>query len=186
MDDVVPQGDRNSTLNPVAVTAWRGRLEAARAVLNSPSLAREKKAQRVLAEAVSALAAALERLDRASAESHKAGLRADAEHRRYSSLFEDLPIAAITTERWGEIVDLNPVAEGLLNLSARHASGRSLLLFFDERPEWMALCRTLENHEAQVRAVTMRPRERAPQRLVAHVRLADDHEVRWFLLPGGE
>jgi PAS domain S-box-containing protein len=118
------------------------------------------------------------------AEGQKAAARAEGERRRYTSLFEDLPIAAITTHRWGEIVDVNPVAATLLNLSARHAAGRSLLLFFEPRTEWMEVCRRLTtSDERLVRAVRVRPREKAPQRMVAHVRLVDGSLARWFLLP---
>ena len=186
-DDAVDVRDVDSSPNPIALKAWRGRVDAAQAVLNAQPPAHEKKARRVLAEAASALAAAIERLDRSVAQGQQAAAQAQAERRRYESLFEDLPIAVITTQRWGDIVDLNPVAATLLNLSARHAAAKSLLLFFDPRTEWMDVCRTLAISDAPlVRAVTVRPRDRAPQRLIAQVRLVEDNLARWFLLPATE
>jgi PAS domain-containing protein len=172
----------------MTLNAWKARLQAAQAVLGSPqSAVQEKRLLKVLADTASVLDAAVLRLEESLSALQSAKQTADAERRRYAALFQDLPIAAITTDRFGDIIDLNPAAQTLLNTSERYASRKSLLLFFDDRLSWMDVLKQLHELDKPIlRPVTVRPKERAPKRFRAHVGLSEGDVLRWFLLPASE
>jgi PAS domain-containing protein len=99
-------------------------------------------------------------------------------------LLRSLPVAYITTGRSGEIRTANPEAALLLNASMRHLTGKSLLLFLEDRNSWEATLRNLLKFDPAVRRSTiLRPRERARRQMLASVSCVDGDTLRWFLVP---
>lgn len=174
--------DESAGMNPLVLNTWKGYLQHAEAVLAASPAPAPKDASKALADVTSSLAGALGYVDQLRAELHATQLQLQATAARYEALIRSLPIPVIVTSASGDIVDLNPLAAKLLNISARAAPRRSLLLFFvDDRATWPSALRDLrETDPPLVRVVTLRPREMAPKNIRATVSLAADHSLYWF------
>jgi PAS domain-containing protein len=185
--EIGPAASREGYIVDMAsLNLWRGRLQAAEAVLGapSPSLNVIRKALR---DAASALSAAVAQLDEMLGEVRKYRERVLKSEQLYGSLRDSIPIALVTTARDGQIVELNPDASILLSLSKRAAIGRSLLLFFAERESWLGVMRGLRDTDPPLRReITLRPREKAPRRCIVCVSPAKDDALHWYLLPLSE
>jgi len=168
-----------------ALDAWKGRLRAAQAVLDMPlGTVSERVVRKTLASAADALGAAIDRLETTARESTSLRDSVKALERQSELLLRCLPIPSITTSRAGEIVALNPTAASLLNTSARHLIGKSLLLFLEDRDACVAAIHELREPEASVRrSIMLRPRERARKQVLSYVACLDEDMLQWFLFP---
>ncbi len=106
---------------------------------------------------------------------------------RTDERFQHLPIACVTTDAQGVILDANPSAAAMLNLSVRCLRDRLLLHFAEDRTGFSHLLKELQRHDDDVRTtVTLRPRERS-RRTVAVVIVpessANPAVWQWYLLP---
>lgn len=103
---------------------------------------------------------------------------------RFDQLFEWLPCACVWTSVAGEVIQANPAAAALLNVSAQHLVGRPLVLFVIERAKFTeALAQLTASGEPIEATIGIRPRERRARQvcLVGRKRESDDR-VCWFLV----
>lgn len=169
-------------MNQIALTTWRGRLLAAEAILATPS-AHERQTKKALADGAAALGGALRALDEALRDLETVRDVLDQERERSTALFRQIPIPTITTSRSGDILDINQEARLLLNTSDRSATGRSLLLYFEDRVTWAAALRSVdEANPIGRREVTVRPRERAPRQCQVSVGACASDVLLWFFV----
>jgi len=162
---------------------WKGRLRQARAILGANPPASDVLALRALSDATSSLDAAIDSVERSSAELDSARHALESCERRCDRLFQAVPVAAIQTARSGAIVAVNRPAAVLLNVAERAAIGKSLLLFFVEaRGAWMAVLHDLADGESQEREVLIRPREKAPQKYLVDI-TGGGESLYWYLRP---
>jgi PAS domain-containing protein len=105
----------------------------------------------------------------------------------WAYLFEQMPIACVATDRHGTVIQSNPAAAELINMSARHLENRLLAHFIQDRE---AFSETLKQFDANIGHVgasfVIRPRERAPLMIdaIAVPRTPADPSVwLWFLIP---
>jgi PAS domain-containing protein len=169
-------------MNQIALTTWRGRLLAAEAILAAPS-AHERQTKRALADGAAALGGALDALDEALRDLESTRRLLNEERERYDALFAQIPVPTITTSRSGDILDINEAARSLLNTSARSATGRSLLLYFEDRVTWAAALRSVdEANPIPPTEVTVRPRERAPRQCQASIGACASDVLLWFFI----
>jgi PAS domain-containing protein len=105
----------------------------------------------------------------------------------WSRLFEEMPGPCVETDGGGVILSANPAAAALLNTSVRHLPSRLLLHFADDRDQFGQLLRGLSAGSGQHRcALVVRPRERAPLRVLANVVVRSPGNLEswlWFLTP---
>jgi len=165
--------------------AWKGRLRAAQAVLDMPpGKVSDRVVRKTLASVVDTLRTSIDRLETSARELTSLRASAKALERQSELLLRSLPTPSITTSRAGDIVAINPKAASLLNTSARHLIGKSLLLFLEDRDAGFAILRELREPEATVRRpITLRPRERARRHVLSCVTCLDEDTVQWFLFP---
>jgi PAS domain S-box-containing protein len=164
------------------INFWKGRQQAAEAVLSAPAPS-VSVLRKALADAAVALNAAITELDETMGEVRRLREDARASDQRYTSLLCSIPVALVTTSRDGRIVELNQDAATLLNLSARAAIGRSLLVFFSERESWLVFMREMRDAASSIRRdITLRPRERGPRPCTACVSPTTDGAIHWYLL----
>ena len=87
----------------------------------------------------------------------------------------------IVTDRFGDLLDLDKRAATLLNISPRRIFPSNLLHFFtDGRLQLAEDLRTVASIDFPTREVILRPKERAPRRVVVSVCLIADG-VQWTL-----
>jgi PAS domain S-box-containing protein len=171
-------------MNVHLFSAWKGRLQQAQAILAASPPASEGQAWKALRDAASSLEAAMQSLEGTNRELDNSREEVIAERARYEVLFHGMPVPAVVTSQRGDILELNPAAASFLNTSARGASGKSVLLFFtDERETWLNVIRGLRESEPHQRDVTVRPREKAPKKVLASLRLFSNGTLCWFFLP---
>jgi DNA-binding response OmpR family regulator len=77
--------------------------------------------------------------------------------------------AWIVTDPAGRIQDISAGAAATLNLAIRGARDRLLTMFFSDRTSANQLLRSASNGISASRALTVHPRDRAPQSVIAHV-----------------
>ena len=168
-------------------TAAVGRLaalqkRAEKAVTTTPIV---RAALRELADTVEELRVANEQLQQHSVECNELKSRVQDEASRMREFADALPVACIWTTADAVIVDANPAAADLLNVSAPHLVGRPLMLFTVERQRFQESLASLNDGLTTVVEVpaVLRPRERRPRsvRLVGR-RLNHDNRRCWFIL----
>ena len=105
-------------------------------------------------------------------------------------LFDHLPVASVTTDASGAIVNANPAAAALLNVSAKHLRGRLLLHFAEDREGFDRLTRRIQAGGDHVTAILpLRPRERASflvRALIVGDSAQDTSSSIWFLVPAAD
>jgi len=95
-------------------------------------------------------------------------LRAESEG--WQRLFQMIPVAWLTIDSHGVIVDANASAAVLLNVSLTHLRGRLLLHFAEDRDVFARLLKTVGPDADLISAsIRLRPRERAPRYVTASI-----------------
>ena len=88
---------------------------------------------------------------------------------------------SVVTDRVGDITSIDPAGAKLINYSARHAVGTSLLPFVQKgRQQLIEDLRRVGDVEFPPRAVILGPRDRRPRPALISVRAIDD-SVRWTI-----
>jgi PAS domain-containing protein len=106
---------------------------------------------------------------------------------KYWRLFDEMHDAYVVTRPDSAVVEVNKAAAGLLNVSQRFLTGKALSVFVCEnRGPFLQTCARLaeEGGHADL-ALRVRPRERAPLSIAAHV-AGSDGELRWLLRPASD
>jgi PAS domain-containing protein len=110
-------------------------------------------------------------------------LQAETLNRQY--LFDQIPVACITTDRNAVILAANQPAAGFFNVSPKHLRGRMLLHFAADREAFSRLLHTLPVDGERIQApLPIRPRERSLSRLNALIVKEDAGKSAswlWFL-----
>jgi len=105
------------------------------------------------------------RAELSALEKQRAGLQTEIglhEHET-RALLEVLPLAVVSTDRQGRIMDANRAASELLGRSVPRLKEELLLHFFDDRAGFSELLQRLgPAGDAERRVLKLRPRERAP------------------------
>jgi PAS domain-containing protein len=115
----------------------------------------------VVEEALASCAVLLQDLAELHIERQLLRTEADEQTAAWEHLFDLLPLPCVVTDSRGEILNANPEAGRLLNVTARRLKGRQLLLFTESREALGALLHQVASAEEPVRASLMiRPRER--------------------------
>ncbi len=100
---------------------------------------------------------------------------------------QQLPVACVTTDAQGVILDANPAAATLLNLSVKRLRDRLLLHFAEDRDGFSALLERVQRDEGDARVtVVVRPRERSRRPVsvvIVRESSADPPVWQWYLLP---
>ena len=111
--------------------------------------------------------------------------RVQDEMARTRELIDALPLSCVWTTEDGTILEANPAAADLLNVSAQHLAGRPLMLFTVERPRFQESLTSLNEGLTSVVELpaVLRPRERRPRpvRLIGR-RFEHDQRRCWFIL----
>ena len=111
--------------------------------------------------------------------------RMQEELTRTREFIDALPVSCIWTTEDGTILEANPAAADLLNVSAQHLTGRPLVLFTMERTRFSEALVSLKEGLTTVVELpaVLRPRERRARhvRLIGH-RLTHDDRRCWFIL----
>jgi PAS domain-containing protein len=144
-----------------------------------------RSASRLLTE-VQKLVSELERtlvdLQQAMAQQTELQKHAQVASRRAALLFELMPVACVILDADGTVIDVNPPAVRLLNVSHRHLAGKAFSLFLGaERELFLARLQAVQQSDAGERwPATIRPRERSAVR--ATLLAAPDPDGRIMLL----
>jgi PAS domain-containing protein len=103
------------------------------------------------------------------------------QYRKYWLLFDRMPQPYLVTKPDSAIVEANRAAAELLNVSQRFLTGKILSVFVceDRRAFLTEVLRVAPDTTSEI-TFRMRPRERAPLTVVAHVS-ADEEALRWVL-----
>jgi PAS domain-containing protein len=117
------------------------------------------------------------------------GLYAETLSRQH--LFDQMPVACLSTDDTGVIQNANQMAAEFFNVSAKHLRGRMLLHFAADRDAFAMLLRALPTDGSRVQAMMrIRPRERALSKLNALIlpeKSLEPPSWLWFLtLVAGE
>jgi PAS domain-containing protein len=117
------------------------------------------------------------------------GLYAETLNRQH--LFDQMPVACLSTDDSGVIQNANQLAAEFFNVSAKHLRGRLLLHFAADRDAFALLLRALPIDGSRVQAVMrIRPRERSLSKLNALIvpeRTLETSSWLWFMtLVAGE
>ena len=129
-----------------------------------------KSALRELESALHELRVASEQLnvmvdEIAEARSNAAQLEEDFDHFRRL-----LPVACLLTDRAGHILDANPAAGEMLNVTPRHLVGKPLSLFIVDRDHFFTIVNGLRFSTGTLKTdLAVRPRERKPRKLTVEL-----------------
>ena len=104
------------------------------------------------------------------------------QNERYWQLVDELPQPYVVTKPDSTIVEVNKAAAELFNVSQRFLVGKTLSVFVcEDRSGFLTrLGRLAEESARSEFEIKLRPRERAPLRVVARVK-GDDQSLRWLL-----
>lgn len=128
-----------------------------------------RSATRVLSD-VQKLVGELERtlvdLQQAMAQQTELQKQAQVASRRAELLFELMPVPCVILDADGTVLDVNPPAVRLLNVSHRHLAGKAFSLFLGgERELFLSRLQAVQQSETGERwPATIRPRERSAVR----------------------
>ncbi len=155
---------------------------ADKAVGTTPSVV--QPALKELTDALEELQVANDQLQSQIEELAGARFETRAADLRFKQLLEWLPCACVWTSALGEVVEANPAAAALLNVSTQHLNGRPLVLFMTERTKFTdAQARLISTAEPIVEMIGIRPRERRARRVQLFGRRRDgDDRLCWFLV----
>jgi PAS domain S-box-containing protein len=108
---------------------------------------------------------------------------------KYWQLFDEMPEAYVVTKADSTIVEVNKAAAHLFNVSQRFLVGKPLSVFVCEgRTDFIATSARAAIESATIDlSLKLRPRERAPVRILARVN-GSPSELRWLLrsAPAGQ
>lgn len=154
--------------------------------LAAPEGALVKAALKELADTVEQLQVASDELEAHVAELGRARAATLAAEQRFTELLEVLPCPCVWTTDAGEILEANPSAAGLLNVSRQHLVGRPLMLFLSGRSAFQSTLTALTNGSTVVADIAgeVRPRERRARGVRVVARRLSDDQICWFLLEG--
>jgi PAS domain S-box-containing protein len=110
------------------------------------------------------------------------------ERDKYWRLFNSLPDACILTDADSAIVEANRGAAELFNISQRFLVGKVLSVFVSEdRGRFLLQVAQLarEGGSAEM-TLRLRPRERAPVDVAAHLAIDGPGQIRWLIHPVAE
>ena len=145
----------------------------------------------LLTRALAELSTALEELRVAQEQLVESRLRAEdlqeqlrQQAAKYWRLFDEMHDAYVVTRPDSAIIEVNKAAAELLNVSQRFLAGKTLSVFVCEnRGAFLQACtRIAEDGGHADLTLKIRPRERAPLSIAAHV-AGSDGELRWLLRP---
>lgn len=145
-------------LNRIHLEAWESTLRAAIESESDPDASSGRLRTR-LRSTSAALRDAIHALRRTAAGHETAQQAENVQTQRLAELLLHLPIAYLRTTTDAFILQANPAA-AMLNLSARALLGRNLLLFVDERVEWMRMIGTVRGDGSSLRHVALRGSDR--------------------------
>ena len=151
--------------------------------LDGPKAAVLKTALRELETALEELRVASEQLNAMVDEMAEARLDAEKIEAEFSEFREMLPVPALLTDGDGKILQANRAAGDLLNVAPRHLVGKPLPLYIVDRDRFFSMLNgTRVIGELTRGELGIRPRERKPRRVTAHIGpLRDTGELCWFL-----
>ena len=148
---------------------------------------------RELRNAIEQLEIVVSAAENAQEELRLAQQQIESERQRYRCLLELLPDPYVVTDLGGTILDVNPAAARLFNLSQRFLLGRGLQMFLArERTEFLAfISRLSASSEILERPLRVRPREQHWRDVVATVSVLTDVsgvavELQWLFRPAVE
>lgn len=103
---------------------------------------------------------------------------------RYWQLFEEIPQPYFVTNPSSAIVEVNKAGAELFNVSQRFLVGKTLGVFVcEDRTAFLETCARIASEGTLAQfTLKIRPRERAPLNVSAHVR-GDATTLRWLLAP---
>lgn len=128
-------------------------------------------------------------VDLAGAEEDTRKLRQALEQERQDAvgLFDRIPVASVSTDAAGVITAANRHAALLLNVSARHLTGKPLLHFTQDRVAFLAMLGALpQDGSTSHGTISIRPRERRTMAVdiaVVPRTTMNATEWLWFLTP---
>ena len=113
----------------------------------------------VVEEALASYASMLEELSQLHIECRRLRKEADGQTAAWEHLFDLLPVACVVTDSHGEILNANPAAGQLLNVTGKRLRGRQLLLFTEDREALRALLPAGHRRWTARAPLVIRPRE---------------------------
>lgn len=151
-----------------------------------PAGALVNAALKELADTLEQLQVASDELETQAAELGKARAAAVAAEQRFTDLLDVLPCPCVSTTAAGEILEANPSAARLLNVSRQHLAGRPLMLFLSGRSAFQSTLTALAGGSTVVADIQgeVRPRERRARLVRVVARRLTDDQICWFLLEG--
>jgi PAS domain-containing protein len=127
----------------------------------------------------------LQELAAARLECERLRARHSADLADWERVFDLIPCASLFTDSAGLILDANPAASALLNVSIRHLRRRRLLLYTDDRRVFSNLLLRLNEGPEQA-VLRLRPRDRGPVDVDVTVMPGPPNQMAawlWFLTP---
>ena len=103
---------------------------------------------------------------------------------RYWQLFDEIPQPYVVTKTDSTILEVNKAGAELFNVSQRFLVGKVLSVFIcEDRDGFRArIANAVQHKTASEFELKLRPRERAPLRMIARVQ-GDEQSLRWLLRP---
>lgn len=103
---------------------------------------------------------------------------------RYWQLFDEIPQPYVVTKPDSTILEVNRAGAELFNVSQRFLAGKTLSVFVcEDRSGFLTRIASASAQRSPMEfQFKLRPRERAPQLVVARVK-GDDQTLRWLLTP---
>lgn len=153
--------------------------------ISSPAATVVRTALKELGDALEGLQVANDQLQLQLVEMAEAKTAAAAAERRFEELLRVLPTACVWTTSASGIIEANPAAAAMLNVSSQHLVERPLILFFSDRSAFqLALAELVDGRGASVDFESeVRPRERRARAVrVLGRRLDGEAALCWFLL----
>lgn len=168
------------------ITAWTESVRRAGEALQQPA-AREARLRARLRHTAFSLTNALEMLTVLFEQIDVAREQVRAHEGRLAGILAHVPCPYVITTPDAAVLEVNPAATQILNMSARGLLGRNLLLYFDDRDTWARqLAEVSASGTAARRAAVLRPRERVAEHVTTHVSVLpfNPDVLQWFIVPG--
>ena len=182
--------DTRESLTVRTATAFQrlADLEEKGRTLAGPRATVVKIALRELEAALEELRVATEQLSETVSEMAQARLDVQRVESQFNEFRNLLPVASITTDRHGQILDANAAAGDLLNVAARHLPGKPLSLYMVDRDRFFSMLNGIRFTSEAVRSdLGVRPRERKSRPMVVQMgpHRGTDNVCWFFLEPAG-